>query len=242
MGSSVQLDTCTLTRSQVILQSSDRNAPRFPEHESHNRHTEHLDTNIGSCEPLLEGRVQVRRNEFVPCRTGGNMTLAETVGKQLGVVLNSGGASTRELTTRKLDRIVHFYSEVIGFDVARYRPGVRVVLRSGNTTLSFIQAGSNCSGAFIYLKCEDLTDVRNHLERVGAEILTPRGRSDSVMVKDPDGNILVIRPEETQSSHGRLTPEQREEAGITDNLIRVAVGLEDLADIQVDLERGFAAI
>ncbi|MFT4614398.1 MAG: O-succinylhomoserine sulfhydrylase [Bacteroidia bacterium] len=55
-----------------------------------------------------------------------------------------------------------------------------------------------------------------------------------------DAKSTIVHPATT--THGRLTPEQREEAGITDNLIRVAVGLENIADIQADLERGFAAI
>jgi len=35
-----------------------------------------------------------------------------------------------------------------------------------------------------------------------------------------------------------LTPEQRAEAGISDGLIRIAVGLEDIEDIKADLLRG----
>ncbi len=34
---------------------------------------------------------------------------------------------------------------------------------------------------------------------------------------------------------GRLTPEQREQAGIADGLIRVAVGLEDIEDLKGDI-------
>ncbi|MCK5263529.1 MAG: PLP-dependent transferase, partial [Gammaproteobacteria bacterium] len=40
------------------------------------------------------------------------------------------------------------------------------------------------------------------------------------------------------TTHGRLTPEQKQEAGISDGLIRVAVGLEDIEDIKADLARG----
>jgi O-succinylhomoserine sulfhydrylase len=38
-----------------------------------------------------------------------------------------------------------------------------------------------------------------------------------------------------------MTPEQRQAAGISDSLLRLAVGLEDVTDLQQDLERGFAA-
>ena len=42
------------------------------------------------------------------------------------------------------------------------------------------------------------------------------------------------------TTHGRLTPEQRAEAGISDGLIRISVGLEDVADLKTDLKRGLA--
>jgi O-succinylhomoserine sulfhydrylase len=40
------------------------------------------------------------------------------------------------------------------------------------------------------------------------------------------------------TTHGRITPEARAAAGITDGLIRIAVGLEAVVDIQNDLARG----
>jgi O-succinylhomoserine sulfhydrylase len=40
------------------------------------------------------------------------------------------------------------------------------------------------------------------------------------------------------TTHGRLSPEARAAAGITDGLVRLAVGLESVADLRADLERG----
>lgn len=51
-----------------------------------------------------------------------------------------------------------------------------------------------------------------------------------------DTKSTVTHPAST--SHGRLTEEQRLAAGITQGLIRVAVGLEDLEDLKADLARG----
>ena len=42
------------------------------------------------------------------------------------------------------------------------------------------------------------------------------------------------------TTHGRISPEARAAAGIHDNLLRVAVGLESVDDIRQDLERGLA--
>lgn len=55
-----------------------------------------------------------------------------------------------------------------------------------------------------------------------------------------DSKTTITHPATT--SHGRLTPQERESAGIRDSLIRVAVGLEDVADLQADLARGLAAL
>jgi O-succinylhomoserine sulfhydrylase len=55
-----------------------------------------------------------------------------------------------------------------------------------------------------------------------------------------DAKSTIVHPATT--THGRLTDEQREQAGIGRNLIRVSVGLEDVGDLKADLQRGFAAL
>ncbi len=53
-----------------------------------------------------------------------------------------------------------------------------------------------------------------------------------------DTKTLLAHPAST--SHGRLTEAQRQTAGVVQGLIRVAVGLEHLGDIQADLDRGLS--
>jgi len=55
-----------------------------------------------------------------------------------------------------------------------------------------------------------------------------------------DSKTTITHPGST--THGRLSPEDRATAGIRDSLIRVAVGLEDVADLKADLARGLAAL
>ena len=55
-----------------------------------------------------------------------------------------------------------------------------------------------------------------------------------------DAKTTIVHPATT--THGRLSDQQRAEAGITDNLIRIAVGLEDVEDIKTDLMRGFNGV
>ncbi len=51
-----------------------------------------------------------------------------------------------------------------------------------------------------------------------------------------DTKTTITHPAST--THGRLSPQERAATGIGEGLIRVAVGLEDLNDIQADLARG----
>lgn len=55
-----------------------------------------------------------------------------------------------------------------------------------------------------------------------------------------DTKSTIVHPATT--THGRLSAEEKQAAGITENLIRIAVGLEDLEDLTKDLQRGFAAL
>ena len=55
-----------------------------------------------------------------------------------------------------------------------------------------------------------------------------------------DTKSTITHPATT--THGRLTVEQRQAAGISDGLIRLAVGLESIADLQADLERGLSVL
>ncbi len=51
-----------------------------------------------------------------------------------------------------------------------------------------------------------------------------------------DCKTTITHPATT--THGRLTDEERAEAGIADGLIRISVGLENIEDIIADIERG----
>jgi O-succinylhomoserine sulfhydrylase len=55
-----------------------------------------------------------------------------------------------------------------------------------------------------------------------------------------DTKTTITHPATT--THGRLSVEDRAAAGISDSLIRLAVGLEDVADLQADLVRGLDAL
>ena len=54
-----------------------------------------------------------------------------------------------------------------------------------------------------------------------------------------DVRSLVIHPAST--THAQLTPEQQLTAGVTPGLVRLSVGIENVADLKTDLEAGLAA-
>jgi O-succinylhomoserine sulfhydrylase len=54
------------------------------------------------------------------------------------------------------------------------------------------------------------------------------------------GDVKTTITHPATTTHGRLAPEARAAAGISEGLIRVAVGLEALQDIEADLEQGLS--
>ena len=54
-----------------------------------------------------------------------------------------------------------------------------------------------------------------------------------------DSRTLVLHPGTT--THSRLSPEDMIAAGISEDLIRVSAGIEDITDIKDDFKRGLKA-
>ncbi len=56
------------------------------------------------------------------------------------------------------------------------------------------------------------------------------------------GDVKTSITHPATTTHSRVPPEERQAAGITDNLLRVSVGLESIEDLKADLQRGFAQL
>ncbi len=76
--------------------------------------------------------------------------------------------------------------------------------------------------------------------RAGAWAVSDATQICSVTSNLGDTKTTITHPATT--SHGRLSEAQREAAGITQGMLRVAVGLEDIEDIKTDLLRGLATL
>jgi len=77
-------------------------------------------------------------------------------------------------------------------------------------------------------------------ERAGAFQVIDGTRICSITANLGDTKTTITHPAST--SHGRLSEAQRQAAGITQGMIRVAVGLDDIEDIKNDLLQGLPKV
>ena len=77
-------------------------------------------------------------------------------------------------------------------------------------------------------------------ERAEAWRLINGTRLISITANLGDTKTTITHPAST--THGRNSPEQRAAAGVTEGLIRLSVGLEDVADLTGDLERALEQV
>jgi O-succinylhomoserine sulfhydrylase len=97
---------------------------------------------------------------------------------------------------------------------------------SGGAVLSFIVKGHANGGAT--------------LARKNAFHVIDSTRVCSITANLGDTKTTITHPAST--SHGRLSEEQRQAAGITQGMVRVAVGLDDVEDLKADLLRGLCLL
>ncbi|MER7798560.1 bifunctional o-acetylhomoserine/o-acetylserine sulfhydrylase [Microbacterium sp. NPDC096154] len=98
-----------------------------------------------------------------------------------------------------------------------YAAANRYAPKGVGAVLSFeLKGGVDAGRAFV-----DSLELFSHLANIG------------------DVRSLVIHPAST--THSQLTPEQQLSAGVTPGLVRLSVGLENVADLIADLEQALAA-
>jgi O-acetylhomoserine (thiol)-lyase len=82
-----------------------------------------------------------------------------------------------------------------------------------------------------------LDQVRKHWQAIAASSSVAIGAISTVLQPPPvgDAKSLVIHPAST--THQQLSDEEQIQAGISPDMIRISVGLEDLNDILWDLDQ-----
>jgi len=88
---------------------------------------------------------------------------------------------------------------------------------SGPGTVICFELDGDLARTFRFMNAMNLIDISNNLG---------------------DSKSLLTHP--TTTTHQRLTPEGRKEVGITDGLVRLSVGLEDIEDIIEDLDQALS--
>ncbi|KAF0803926.1 O-succinylhomoserine sulfhydrylase [Alcanivorax xiamenensis] len=88
-------------------------------------------------------------------------------------------------------------------------------------------------GAVLAIEVEDSDGNR---DRQAAWRFIDGTRLISITANLGDTKSTITHPGST--THGRVAEEDKQRAGITENLIRIAVGLEDVADLKADLSLG----
>jgi O-succinylhomoserine sulfhydrylase len=97
------------------------------------------------------------------------------------------------------------------------------------------QGGVGGAVVSFVLEAADADQARAH-----AFALIDATRICSITANLGDTKTTITHPSST--SHGRLSEAQRQAAGITQGLVRVAVGLDDVQDIIADLQRGMGRL
>ena len=139
------------------------------------------------------------------------------------------GLETLEL---RLDRHTANAAEIAAF--LEDQPGIESVLypglashpqyelaraqMSGTGSVVAFDLPDGKARAFRFLNALQLVDISNNLG---------------------DAKSLATHPATT--THQRLTPEERAHVGITDNMVRLSVGLEDVDDLKADIAQALAA-
>ncbi|AKJ28289.1 O-succinylhomoserine sulfhydrylase [Caldimonas brevitalea] len=168
--------------------------------------------------------------KFVPVMRSAGMSLSPFNAwvvlkglETLGVRMQAQSARTLEVA-RWLEQ--HPAVERVYYPGLASHPQHELAMRqqngSGGAVVSFITRGEQQGGP--------------ELARQNAFHVIDQTRICSITSNLGDTKTTVTHPSST--SHGRLTEEQRRAAGITQGMIRVAVGLEDVQDLKADLARG----
>ena len=139
------------------------------------------------------------------------------------------GLETLPLRVRAMSdaaqRIAEWLQQRLGTEAVRY-PGLKshprhaLAMRqmaAGGSLIAFELPGGR-EAAFRFLQALELIDISNNLG---------------------DAKSLITHPAST--THSALSEDERARQGIGEGLLRISIGLEDVADLQDDLKRGLAA-
>jgi O-succinylhomoserine sulfhydrylase len=174
------------------------------------------------------------------CIGGAVVGNAELVGKEVYGFLRTAGPTLspfnawvflKGLETLSLRMKAHSASAQLLAEWLEQQPGVQRVYYPGLTSHPQHALAKKQQTGFGGIVSFELKG-----EKEAAWRLIDSTRLISITANLGDTKSTITHPAST--THGRLTPEQRAEAAISDGLIRISVGLEDVDDLKRDLSAG----
>jgi len=177
------------------------------------------------------------------CIGGAVVGSAELVGKEVFGFLRTGGPTMspfnawvflKGLETLSLRMKAHSASALTLAQWLEKQPGVKRVYYPGLASHPQHEIARRQQSGFGGIVSFELKGGQDAAWRV-----VDGTRVFSITANLGDAKSTITHPATT--THGRLAPEQRAEAGISEGLIRISVGLEDVDDLKRDLTAGLAA-
>ncbi len=120
------------------------------------------------------------------------------------------------------------------------QPGIVKVHYAGLSSHPQHALADKQQSAFGAVMSIEVEDAAGNRDRQAAWRFIDATRLISITANLGDVKTTVTHPAST--THGRVAEEEKRRAGVTENLIRLAVGLESVKDLKADLARGLNAL
>jgi O-succinylhomoserine sulfhydrylase len=194
---------------------------------------------VHSATKYLDGQGRVLGGAVLGCAKYMNETL-QPVLRYCGPTLSAFNAWMLAKGLETLSIRMRHHSES-ALTVARWlelQPGVervRYPWLESHPQHALARAQQSAGGAVLAFELAGATDAER---RANAWRVVDGCRMISITANLGDVKSTITHPAST--THGRMSPAARAEVGIGEGMLRVAVGLEDAADICADLVRGLS--
>ncbi|KGD63229.1 O-succinylhomoserine sulfhydrylase [Alcanivorax nanhaiticus] len=120
------------------------------------------------------------------------------------------------------------------------QPGIARVHYAGLSSHPQHELAGQQQSAYGAVMSIEVEDAAGNRDRQAAWRFIDATKMISITANLGDVKTTVTHPAST--THGRVAEEEKRRAGVTENLIRLAIGLESVKDLKADLERGLKAL
>jgi O-succinylhomoserine sulfhydrylase len=182
------------------------------------------------------------------CLGGAVVGKAEQMAEVFGYLRTAGATLSafnawvflKGLETLSLRMQAHSANALALAEWLQQQPGIDRVHYAGLTSHPHHELAKHQQTAFGGVLSFEVRDSQGKADRDAAWRFIDATRLVSITANLGDVKTTITHPGST--THGRVSEEQKRRSGISDNLIRLAVGLESLIDLQADMGRGLAAL